>query len=43
VPPATGGGGTAGFQHGWLLAVGAAAFLAGIGSLIYRRKVTRNR
>jgi hypothetical protein len=43
VAPATGGGGTAGFQDGLLLAVGAAAILAGAGSLAYRRRLLRNR
>jgi len=41
--PATGGGGTAGFQHVLLLAVGGVAVLAGAGSLAYRRKIIRNR
>jgi hypothetical protein len=43
VAPATGGGGTAGFQDGLLLAAGAAASLVGAGSLAYRRKLLRNR
>jgi hypothetical protein len=46
-PPATGGGGTAGFQNAWLLWAGALAALAGAGSLAasvaYRRRATRNR
>lgn len=46
-PPATGGGGTAGFQNAWLLWAGALAVLAGAGSLAagaaYRRRATRNR
>jgi hypothetical protein len=41
--PVTGGGGTAGFQDGLLLAVGAAALVAGAGSIAYRRRLTRNR
>lgn len=41
--PATGGGGTAGFQNLPLLAIGAAAVLAGAGSLIYRRRIMRGR
>ncbi|HEY6309923.1 MAG TPA: hypothetical protein VIY52_03840 [Streptosporangiaceae bacterium] len=41
--PVTGGGGTAGFQGGLLLAVGAAAIVAGAGSIAYRRRLTRNR
>lgn len=43
VAPATGGGGTAGFQDALLLTVGAAAILAGAGSLAYRRRLIRNR
>ena len=43
VAPATGGGGTAGFQHLSLLAIGAAAIAAGAGSLLYRRRVMRGR
>jgi hypothetical protein len=46
VPPAapvTGGGGTAGFQDTLLLAVGAAAILAGAGGLAYRRWLGRGR
>jgi hypothetical protein len=39
--PVTGGGGTAGFQDSLLLAVGAAAILAGAGGLIYRRWLGR--
>ena len=42
-PPATGGGGTAGFQHALLLGFGMAALLAGAGNLAYRRRLTRNR
>jgi hypothetical protein len=41
--PPTGGGGTAGFQDGALLGLGIAAVLAGIASIAYRRKLTRNR
>jgi len=41
--PVTGGGGTAGLQDGLLFALGAAAILAGAGSIIYRRWLTRNR
>jgi hypothetical protein len=43
VAPATGGGGTAGFQHSLLLGLGLAAILAGAGSIAYRRKMVRNR
>jgi hypothetical protein len=41
--PVTGGGGTAGLQDGVLFAIGAAAILAGVGSVIYRRKLTKDR
>jgi len=41
--PATGGGGTAGFQDTLLLSLGGAAILAGAGSIVYRRKVVRTR
>ena len=41
--PATGGGGTAGFQDALLFGLGGAAILAGAGSIAYRRKVIRNR
>lgn len=41
--PPTGGGGTAGFQHVMLLLLGAGAMLAGAGSLVYRRRLTRHR
>jgi hypothetical protein len=41
--PATGGGGTAGFQDALLFGLGAAAILAGAGSIAYRRKLIRNR
>ncbi len=41
--PSTGGGGTAGVQDLLLFGVGGAALLAGAGSLVYRRKVMRDR
>lgn len=41
--PITGGGGTAGLQHVVLFGVGAAAILAGAGSLAYRRWLSRGR
>ena len=41
--PVTGGGGTAGFQDGLLLAIGAAAIAAGAGGIAYRRRLTRRR
>ena len=40
--PPTGGGGTAGFQHGLLLFLGVLAVLVGAG-IIYRRRIIRNR
>jgi hypothetical protein len=43
VAPATGGGGTAGFQDPLLFGLGVAAILAGAGSMVYRRRVIRNR
>ena len=43
VAPVTGGGGTAGVQDGVLFAIGGAAILAGAASIIYRRKVTKDR
>lgn len=46
VPPAapvTGGGGTAGLQDGLLFVLGVAAILAGAGSIVYRRRLTRRR
>jgi len=39
--PVTGGGGTAGFQDGLLLAIGASAIAAGAGSIAYRRRLTK--
>lgn len=41
--PATGGGGTAGLQNGVVIFLGGAAIAAGLGSLAYRRKLTRRR
>jgi len=41
--PVTGGGGTAGLQDGLLFVIGAAAILAGAGSIVYRRRLTRHR
>ena len=41
--PVTGGGGTAGLQDGLLFGLGAVAILAGAGSIVYRRRVTRDR
>jgi hypothetical protein len=41
--PATGAGGTAGFQDATLLWLGLLAILAGAGSIAYRRKIIRNR
>ena len=41
--PVTGGGGTAGLQDGMLFGVGAAAIVAGAGSIAYRRRLTRDR
>ena len=41
--PVTGGGGTAGFQDGLLLVLGAAAIVAGAGGIAYRRRLNRNR
>jgi LPXTG-motif cell wall-anchored protein len=40
--PATGGGGTAGVQDGWLFVFGGAAILAGAGSFVYRKKAMRD-
>jgi hypothetical protein len=41
--PVTGGGGTAGLQDGLLFLLGAAAILAGAGSIVYRWWLTRRR
>jgi MYXO-CTERM domain-containing protein len=41
--PSTGGGGTAGLQHVMLFGLGGLALLAGLGSLIYRRRALRDR
>jgi hypothetical protein len=41
--PQTGGGGTAGLQDGLLFGLGGTAILAGLGSLAYRRRLTRTR
>src|SRR6266699_1844248 len=41
--PVTGGGGTAGLQDTLLLGLGAAAILAGAGSIVYRRRLRRDR
>lgn len=41
--PATGGGGTAGFQGPWLLVLGAVSILAGAGCIAYRTRRTGNR
>ncbi len=41
--PQTGGGGTAGLQDVTLFGAGAAAILAGFGTLAYRRRLTRKR
>lgn len=41
--PETGGGGTAGLQDGLAIGLGVAAILAGLGSLAYRRRLTRRR
>jgi hypothetical protein len=43
VAPATGGGGTAGFQGTLILVLGAAAIVAGAVGLAYRRRAIRNR
>jgi hypothetical protein len=43
VAPATGGGGTAGFQDSLLAGLGALAVLAGAGSLAYRRRAVKSR
>jgi hypothetical protein len=39
--PETGGGGTAGLQDGVLFGAGGAAILAGLGTLAYRRRLSR--
>jgi hypothetical protein len=39
--PSTGGGGTAGLQHVTLFGLGVLAVLAGLASLIYRRRALR--
>ncbi|HEV3382379.1 MAG TPA: hypothetical protein VG142_15550 [Trebonia sp.] len=39
--PQTGGGGTAGLQDGTAIGLGAAAIVAGLGSLTYRRRVKK--
>jgi hypothetical protein len=39
----TGGGGTAGFQDAGLAVVGGAAIVAGLGSIAYRRRMTKRR
>jgi hypothetical protein len=41
--PVTGGGGTAGFQDAGLAVLGGAAIAAGLGSIAYRRRLTRHR
>jgi predicted phage tail protein len=41
--PQTGGGGTAGLQDVSLFGIGGAAILSGIGTLAYRRRLTRKR
>jgi hypothetical protein len=41
--PVTGGGGTAGLQDGLLFVLGVAAILAGAGSILYRKRLTRRR
>jgi cytoskeletal protein RodZ len=41
--PETGGGGTAGLQNGLAIGLGGTAMLAGLGSLAYRRRLTRRR
>ena len=41
--PVTGGGGTAGLQDALLLVLGLAAILVGAGSIVYRRRLNRNR
>jgi hypothetical protein len=41
--PPTGGGGTAGLQDVLLFGLGAVVILAGAGSIVYRRRLTRHR
>lgn len=41
--PSTGGGGTAGLQHVMLFGLGGLAVLAGLASLIYRKRALRDR
>jgi len=41
--PVTGGGGTAGFQDTGLAVLGGMAIVGGLGSIAYRRRITRNR
>ena len=41
--PATGGGGTAGFQGAWLLGLGVVSILAGAGFIAYRTRRIGNR
>jgi hypothetical protein len=41
--PVTGGGGTAGFEDGGLALLGGVAIVAGLGSIGYRRWITRRR
>jgi hypothetical protein len=41
--PVTGGGGTAGFQNAGLAVLGGAAIVAGLGSIAYRRRMTKRR
>jgi len=41
--PVTGGGGTAGFQDAGIAVLGGAAIVAGLGSIAYRRRMTKRR
>jgi hypothetical protein len=41
--PPTGGGGAAGVQDVLLFGLGGAAIVAGVGSIAYRRKLTKGR
>jgi hypothetical protein len=41
--PVTGGGGTAGFQDAGLAVLGGGAIVAGLGSIVYRRRMTKHR